>query len=58
MPAPQPPQHPFDQIHGVETSGLIAAGNLITGVDDPDANTRSKVARSAAGKSEMQVRFR
>jgi hypothetical protein len=27
----QPPQHPFDQIHGVETSGLIAAGNLITG---------------------------
>jgi hypothetical protein len=26
-----PPQHPFDQIHGVETSGLIAAGNLITG---------------------------
>ena len=23
--------HPFDQIHGVETSGLIAAGNLITG---------------------------
>ena len=30
MPAP-PPQHPFDQIHGVETSGLIAAGNLITG---------------------------
>jgi hypothetical protein len=31
MPAPQPPQHPFDQIHGVETSGLIAAGNLITG---------------------------
>src|SRR5712671_731625 len=31
MPASQPPQHPFDQIHGVETSGLIAAGNLITG---------------------------
>ena len=31
MPTPQPPQHPFDQIHGVETSGLIAAGNLITG---------------------------
>jgi len=32
MPAPPPPpQHPFDQIHGVETSGLIAAGNLITG---------------------------
>jgi hypothetical protein len=31
MPAPQPPQHPFDKIHGVETSGLIAAGNLITG---------------------------
>jgi hypothetical protein len=31
MPAPQPVQHPFDQIHGVETSGLIAAGNLITG---------------------------
>jgi hypothetical protein len=26
-----PPQHPFDQIHGVETSGLIAAGNLVTG---------------------------
>jgi SAM-dependent methyltransferase len=26
-----PPQHPFDQIHGVDTSGLIAAGNLITG---------------------------
>jgi hypothetical protein len=31
MPAPQPPQHPFDQIHGVETSGLIPAGNLTTG---------------------------
>jgi hypothetical protein len=31
MPSPKPPQHPFDQIHGVETSGLIAAGNLITG---------------------------
>jgi hypothetical protein len=31
MPTPPPPQHPFDQIHGVETSGLIAAGNLITG---------------------------
>ncbi len=31
MPAPKAPQHPFDQIHGVETSGLIAAGNLITG---------------------------
>ena len=26
-----PPQHPFDLIHGVETSGLIPAGNLITG---------------------------
>jgi len=31
MPPPQQPQHPFDQIHGVETSGLIAAGNLTTG---------------------------
>jgi hypothetical protein len=31
MPAAPPPQHPFDQIHGVDTSGLIAAGNLITG---------------------------
>ena len=31
MPTPSPPQHPFDQIHGVETSGLIAAGNLTTG---------------------------
>jgi hypothetical protein len=31
MPPPTPPQHPFDQIHGVDTSGLIAAGNLITG---------------------------
>ena len=31
MTPPAPPQHPFDQIHGVETSGLIAAGNLITG---------------------------
>src|SRR3984957_12549308 len=31
MPSPPPPQHPFDQIHGVETSGLIAAGNLTTG---------------------------
>src|SRR5437588_9272462 len=31
MPTPRPPQHPFDQIHGVDTSGLIAAGNLITG---------------------------
>jgi hypothetical protein len=26
-----PAIHPFDQIHGTETSGLIAAGNLITG---------------------------
>jgi hypothetical protein len=26
-----PTIHPFDQIHGTETSGLIAAGNLITG---------------------------
>jgi len=31
MPTPHPPLHPFDQIHGVETSGLIAAGNLTTG---------------------------
>jgi hypothetical protein len=31
MPTPRPPQHPFDQIHGVDTSGLIPAGNLITG---------------------------
>jgi hypothetical protein len=31
MPNPKPPQHPFDQIHGVDTSGLIPAGNLITG---------------------------
>ena len=31
MPPPPTPQHPFDQIHGVETSGLIAAGNLTTG---------------------------
>jgi hypothetical protein len=31
MPAPPPPKHPFDEIHGVDTSGLIAAGNLITG---------------------------
>lgn len=30
-PIMSPPQHPFDQIHGVETSGLIPAGNLITG---------------------------
>jgi SAM-dependent methyltransferase len=29
--ADTPPQHPFDLLHGVETSGLIAAGNLITG---------------------------
>ena len=26
-----PTIHPFDQIHGTETSGLIAAGNLTTG---------------------------
>jgi SAM-dependent methyltransferase len=26
-----PPQHPFDAAHGVETSGLIFAGNLTTG---------------------------
>ncbi len=31
MPTPKPPQHPFDQIHGVDTSGLIPAGQLITG---------------------------
>jgi hypothetical protein len=31
MPPPKPVQHPFDQIHGVETSGLIPAGNLTTG---------------------------
>ena len=31
MPPPSQPQHPFDQIHGVETSGIIAAGNLTTG---------------------------
>ena len=31
MPTPKPPQHPFDQIHGVDTSGLIPAGKLITG---------------------------
>jgi hypothetical protein len=31
MPPPQPPQHPFDLMHGVETSGLIPAGNLTTG---------------------------
>jgi SAM-dependent methyltransferase len=27
----QPPQHPFDLAHGVETGGLIPAGELITG---------------------------
>ena len=31
MPPPQQPRHPFDAAHGVETSGLIAAGNLATG---------------------------
>ena len=31
MPTPQHPQHPFDQAHGVDTSGLIPAGNLATG---------------------------
>jgi hypothetical protein len=31
LPKPEPPQHPFDQIHGVDTSGLIPAGNLTTG---------------------------
>jgi hypothetical protein len=30
-PITAPPRHPFDEIHGVETSGLIAAGNLTTG---------------------------
>jgi SAM-dependent methyltransferase len=30
-PPVEPPKHPFDEIHGVDTSGLIAAGNLITG---------------------------
>ncbi|WP_158792362.1 class I SAM-dependent methyltransferase [Granulicella sp. L60] len=31
MPPPQQPQHPFDAAHGVETSGIIPAGNLTTG---------------------------
>lgn len=31
FPAPAPPKHPFDDTHGVETSGLIPAGNLTTG---------------------------
>jgi SAM-dependent methyltransferase len=31
MPASPHPQHPFDAAHGVDTSGLIPAGNLITG---------------------------
>ncbi|MDQ2834960.1 MAG: class I SAM-dependent methyltransferase [Acidobacteriota bacterium] len=31
LPTPDHPQHPFDTAHGVDTSGLIAAGNLITG---------------------------
>jgi SAM-dependent methyltransferase len=31
LPLPKEPQHPFDLIHGVDTSGLIAAGNLTTG---------------------------
>jgi SAM-dependent methyltransferase len=26
-----PPQHPFDVMHGVDTSGLIPAGSLVTG---------------------------
>ena len=26
-----PPIHPFDQAHGVDTSGLVPAGNLLTG---------------------------
>jgi hypothetical protein len=25
------PIHPFDQIYGVETSGLVPAANLVTG---------------------------
>ncbi len=28
---PEHPQHPFDAAHGVDTSGLISAGNLTTG---------------------------
>lgn len=31
MPTPAHAQHPFDTAHGVDTSGLIAAGNLTTG---------------------------
>ena len=31
MPPPQHPQHPFDRAHGVDTSGIIPAGNLTTG---------------------------
>ena len=31
LPAPADPQHPFDAAHGVETSGIIPAGNLTTG---------------------------
>jgi hypothetical protein len=29
--SPPPPQHPFDQIHGVDTSGLIPSKHLKTG---------------------------
>src|ERR1700712_3883889 len=28
---PGPAVHPFDEIHGTETSGLVPAGHLVTG---------------------------
>ena len=31
-----PPVHPFDEAHGVDTSGLIPAGDLITGHPNDD----------------------
>jgi SAM-dependent methyltransferase len=47
MPAPQPPQHPFDAAHNVDTSGLIAAGNLTTGhPNDPHVTAYYGVAPS------------
>src|SRR5580692_1982568 len=52
MPAAPPPQHPFDQIHGVDTSGLIA---LWRATNPPHPISRYTFIDFGAGKGRAML---